>query len=303
MSFFFEKIKLFFIACRGYSLPISIMSWIVPFLYGLFSQGSPFFGILALFGIVVLHLGSNIFDDTIDYAIEKIKVDKGLKKDFNFQKGKCQCIFDGKLTLKQYYIISFLLFSIAAAIGIYFFTIVGIKLLYIIIPTAALCLLYPILGCLGLGEVIIATIFSPMLYLGVYIVMTGNLSYDILLLSISTGLLTVAVLHNHMLADYKFDEKNRKITLCRICRNEKNAHLLLGIIILLAYINLIVCVLLNKLSIYYLIPFLSLPLAIDLYKKMGNSNIDFLEKFMLPEKLLSVFTLLLCISIVADKCI
>lgn len=303
MSFLFKKIKLFFVACRGYSLPISVMSWLVPFLYAIFSQGSLFFGIIALFGIIVLHLGSNIFDDAIDYTTEKIKINKGLKKDFNFQQGKCQCIFDRKLTLKQYYIISFSLFSIAVGIAVYFFAIVGIKLLYIIIPTAVLCLLYPILGSLGLGEVIIAVIFSPMLYLGVYLVMTGTLNGNILLLSISTGLLTVAVLHNHMLADYKFDEKNRKITLCRICGSEKKAHKLLGIIILLAYINLAVCILLNKLSLYYLIPFLSTPLAINLYKKMGDKNIDFLEKFMLPEKLLSVFTLLLCISIVADKCI
>lgn len=301
MNLILKKTRIFFTVCRGYSIPISIMSWLVPFLYAVMGGGNRFFGLICLFGIVVLHLASNIFDDAIDYTREKIKIDKGLKKDFNFQTGKCAYIFNGELSLQQYYIISFILFSIALLIAIYFFTLLGAKLLYIIIPTAILCLLYPILGSLGLGEVIVAIIFSPMLYIGVYLVMTGAFSFDILFISISTGFLTVAVLHNHMLADYKFDEKNRKITLCRICRSEKNAHILLGVIILFAYINLIVLVLLNKLSIYYLIPFLSIPLATDLYIKMGNPNTEFLKKFLLPEKLLSVFTLLLCISIVLDK--
>ena len=257
---FYSKIKILFNACRGYSTPISIMSWLVPFLFASLAGGNRFFGLLCLFGIVILHMGANIFDDAIDYTLEKRKIDKGIKTDFNFQAGKCIYIFNGELSLKQYYVISFILFSIATTIGLYFLHIYNLKLLYIIIPTAILCLLYPILGSLGLGEIIVATIFSPILYSGVYFVMTGNFNLEILILSISTGFLVVSVLHNHMLMDYKLDEKNRKITLCRICGSEKKALILLGIIIGLAYINLIIWTIVGKLSLYYLIP-LSIPLA------------------------------------------
>ena len=277
------------------------MSWLVPFLYASLSGGNRFFGLICLLGIVILHMGVNIFDDAIDYTLEKIKIKKGLKTDFNFQAGKCLYIFNGELSLKQYYIISFILFSIATIIGLYFLSIYNLKLLFIILPTAILCLLYPILGSLGLGEIIVSIIFSPMLYMGVYFVMTGFLNTDILFLSISTGFLVVAVLHNHMLMDYKLDEKNRKITLCRLCGSEKKALILLGIIIALAYINIIICTIFNILSLYYLIPLLSIPFAIKLYKDMANPEIDFLSKFLLPEKLLSLFTLLLCISIALDK--
>ena len=279
------------------------MSWLVPYLYATISGGSRFSGLIALFGIIVLHMGVNIFDDAVDYTIAKRKIDKGEQKDFNFQKGKCIYIFNNELTLKQYYIISFILFSIGLLIGLYFLITMGTKLFYVIIPAGILCLLYPILGCLGLGEVIVATMFSPLLYSGVYFVMTGFYSIDILFLSISTGCFVVAVLHNHMLMDYKLDEQSRKITLCRLCGSEKNALILLGFIISIAYINLIVWIILGKLNIYYLIPFISIPLAIKLYKDMGNPNIEFIKKFLLPEKLLSLFTLLLCISIVVDKCI
>lgn len=297
----YSKIKILFNACRGYSTPISIMSWLVPFLFATLAGGNRFFGFLCLLGILALHMGSNIFDDAIDYTLEKRKIEKGLKQDFNFQAGKCIYIFNGELSLKQYYIISFILFSIATIIGLYFLHIYNLKLLFIIIPTAILCLLYPILGSLGLGEIIVAIIFSPMLYSGVYFVMTGVFNTEILILSISTGFLVVSVLHNHMLMDYKLDEKNRKITLCRICGSEKKALNLLGIIIGLAYINIIICTTIGKLSLYYLIPLLSIPFAIKLYKDMANPKIEFLSKFLLPEKLLSLFTLLLCISIVLDK--
>lgn len=298
-----KKLSILFTACRGYSLPISLMSWLVPFLFALMSGGSLFSGLIALFGIIVLHMGVNIFDDAIDYTLAKKRIEKGKQEDFNFQQGKCIYIFNKELSLKQYYIISISLFLMGLLIGLFFLTVVGLKLLYIIIPTAILCLLYPILGYLGLGEVIVATIFSPLLYSGVYFVMTGKYSYEILILSISTGFLVVSVLHNHMLMDYKLDEKSRKITLCRLCKSEKNALRLLGIIIILAYINILFWILLGNLDICYLISFLSLPFAIKLYKDMGNPQIEFLEKFLLPEKLLSIFTLLLCISIVVEKCI
>ena len=314
-------------AVRAYSLPVSIISWLVPFIFGCFQNGDIKYGILSLIGIITLHMATNLFDDAIDYTREKQKIDKGLKKDFNFQKGKCACIFEGKLTLYQYYIVSFILFLISGIIAIYFIFLYGTNLLYIIIPSAILCTLYPLLGCLGMGEIVVAIVFSPLLYLGVFYSMTGFFSLEILLISISTGLLSVAVLHNHMLLDFKYDEDNRKITLCRLCRNEKNAFILLVIIISFAYINIITSVFLKLLSPYFLITLFSLPTAITLYKVMKqhiknpNEKIkttffmsntkaietvpteqrDFLIKFLIVRNLLSIFTLLICIAVVLSK--
>lgn len=314
-------------AVRAYSLPVSIISWLVPFIFGCFQNGDIKYGILSLIGIITLHMATNLFDDAIDYTREKQKIDKGLKKDFNFQKGKCACIFEGKLTLHKYYIVSFILFLISGIIAIYFIFLYGTNLLYIIIPSAILCTLYPLLGCLGMGEIVVAIVFSPLLYLGVFYSMTGFFSLEILLISISTGLLSVAVLHNHMLLDFKYDEDNRKITLCRLCRNEKNAFILLVIIISFAYINIITSVFLKLLSPYFLITLFSLPTAITLYKVMkqhiknpnekikttffmGNTKAietvpteqrDFLIKFLIVRNLLSIFTLLICIAVVLSK--
>ncbi len=159
--------------------------------------------------------------------------------------------------------------------------------------------------------------------------MTGSFSKDIFAFSISTGLLVVSVLHNHMLLDYKFDKTNRKITLSRLCGNEKNALILLGIFIFCAYLNILLKVLLKDISPVYLITFLSVPTAIVLIKVMmthiKNPNEDikynilmgsmrgekqapaeqknFIRKFLLVQNLLSLFTILLCIAILIDSVI
>lgn len=327
MYFYIKKIRVWLYALRAYSLPISIMSWFVPFLFALMSEGSIKYGIIALIGIIFLHLATNIFDDAIDYTREKKEIDKGNKKEFNFQKNKCASIFSGEISLKQHYIAAFFLYLFSLIIAIYFIGIYGIKLLHILIPSAFLCLFYPILGCLGLGELIVAIVFSPLMYLGVFYTMTGQYNLDILIISISTGLLSVAVLHNHMLLDFKFDEKNRKTTLCRLCKTEKKALYLLGFIIIGAFTNIIIGVIAKELHPLYLITLFSLPTAITLYHTMSihikdsttiikpnffmgslreTQNVTdeekgFLIKFLIVRNLLSLFTLLICIAIVLIK--
>ena len=317
-------LKNLFIAVRGYSLLISFTSWLVAFLYSFLHKGNVFYGFISLIGILLLHMATNIFDDTVDYTFTKIDIDKNLKKDFNFQKGKCELIFNNTFTIKEFWIFSFILFFLSFIISCYFLNIYGLELLKIIFPTVILCLLYPKLGCLGFGELIVALIFSPLLYLGVNYVMTGHYSLEILLISISTGLLSVAILHNHMLLDYNYDELNRKTTLCRLCKTKQNALYLLEIIILLAYINITILVIFKHLTIYYLLVYLSMTTAIVLFKIMkihinnpsqkikynifmGNINDinnvpesqkDFILKFLIMRNLMNYFTLLVCIAMV-----
>ncbi len=304
---FTKKAEILFTACRCYSLPISFMSWVIPFTFALKKGADIYYGLLSLLGILILHMAANLFDDVIDYIREKSAIDKGLKDKFNFQEGKCKYIFNGDLTIKNAFILCLILFILAFIIGVFFIYKCGFELLWLIILTAVLCLLYPVLGSKGFGEVLIAIIFSPLLYLGVYFVMTGDVSVKLLILSISTGFLTVAILHNHMLLDYKFDETNRKITLCTISGNQFNAYILLFVFVIMAYVNLFVFFFMGKIGIVYLIPVLSLPLAVKLLKEMKNhinaadDKKSFLYKFMLAQTLHTVFTLLLCASIILDK--
>lgn len=324
---FIKNYNNFKILTRAYSVPISFVSWLVPFVFGVFSNGNILFGLIALIGIIILHLATNLFDDICDYITEKRAVDMGIKSDFNFQDGKCILIRSGIVTLNKAVFIDFVLFLVAFLIGLFFIFNVSYNLLWILIAAGFICLVYPFLGCLGLGEVLVAIIFSPLIYSGVYFVMCADYSFDILIFSISTGLLAVAVLHNHMLLDYKFDVSNRKITLCTLCKSEKNSLILLKVLLLSAYINIIFWVLVQKLSLIYLIPLITFPAAYTLIKVMDShikspdnvvkysifmgskktiDNIpdaqrNFLMKFFLVQNVLYLFSVCLCLAVIIDK--
>lgn len=312
---------------RLYSIPITIFAWIIPFFYCAFDGGNIVYGFLALIGIIFLHAGVNSFDDVVDYIKESKAVNSGVKQSFDFQNGKCICIFNGDLTLKQYLFISLSFIFIAVLFGLFFLHIYGLKLLYIIIPSGILCILYPFCSYAGLGEVTVGLVYAPLLYSGVCFVMKGYFDSGILPLSVSTALLTIAILHNHMLLDYKIDTSARKTTLCRISGSQENALRLLIILIVLAYMNLFFVFISKGYNYFYLLPFLSFPQAAVLIKTMNTHIINpdekikynifmgdisavekapynqqnFLLKFLLAQNLLTSFTIYLCIAVILDK--
>ena len=63
-----ERFLFWFKASRGYSLPMSIISWLIIFVYSLkFNSVNILYGIYALVGIIFAHLGTNLFDDYVDF--------------------------------------------------------------------------------------------------------------------------------------------------------------------------------------------------------------------------------------------
>jgi len=51
---------------RIFSLPMTILSWLVIFTFSLIDSGNILYGILALVGICFAHLGTNLLDDYFD---------------------------------------------------------------------------------------------------------------------------------------------------------------------------------------------------------------------------------------------
>ena len=195
-----EKL-LFWLNCtRAYSLPMSITAWLIPFSLGFFDKGNVVYGILALIGIVCVHLGANLFDDIIDYK-NYIKNNQTEKK-INLKKGKCQYFLENKLSLILAIKAVFILFTIATIIGFYFIEIYKLPIVIIMAITGILCLFYPKSGYFCLSEVIIGTVFSPLLFTGVYYVMTGHFSLKLLWLSISFALVAITLLYTDFFLDF-----------------------------------------------------------------------------------------------------
>ena len=330
-----KNLNLFYRAARGYSLPMSVFSWSVPFIFGTVDGGKISYGILALIGILFAHLGVNLFDDFADFLIAKRKVKSQSDYSKILQKGKCSYLFDGSLTILQLLLLIIVCFTLALIIGVFLTLKTGIIVVYVMLTTAILGCLYPFLTYIALGEITVGIIFAPLLYIGVYYVMTKSFSFELLPLAFSTGLLTVGLLHAHMFFDYDFDKKNNKITLCSLAKSKQNAVNNQALIMYIAYANIVLFSSLGLifekiLSPIYLLTILSIPTAtvllklmekdvlgqeteikpnilygylgnLDLYEKIGNKN--FMIKFLVARNVMVEFTFLLCIAKIISETI
>jgi 1,4-dihydroxy-2-naphthoate octaprenyltransferase len=322
-----NKITFWLKAARVHTLPMSFMSWLVVFCWAIKHGGNAFLGIIALFGILLAHLGVNIIDDYFDYKKElKTIKSKDGQESIAMQEGKCRYLIDGKATLNQTLFVTFVYFGLAALIGLYLFIACGWQVAAIAGVAAAFCALYPFLTYCGLGEFAVGMTFAPLLFAGTSYVMLGYLSKDILLLSISTGLLTVGLLHTHALMDFDFDVKNKKKTLCTFLGSEKASLAALGLMMAFAYINIAAGIYFGLFPVTIIGTFLTIPLAVAHYKIMknsienhefvpmrkpwmgpmdnwkdieGTSAHSFMLRFFIARNIMMFFTVLLCVGILA----
>ncbi len=317
----FKRINFWIKAARSYSFPMSVMSWSIPFLFGAKNGGNILFGLIALVGIVFTHAGVNLFDDFIDFNIEKSRCYD--LADINLQKGKCWYLLNGEASQFQLLIAISVCFALAVSCGIFLAYKTGIFVLYIALAGAVISLLYPLLSFVALGEIAVAVMFAPLLYIGVFYVMTQSFSSELLPIAFSTGLLTVGLLHAHMFLDFDIDIPNKKFTLCRLAGSKINAARNQLFIMLLAYFNILFNVFINNLSKIYLITFFSLPTAVILFKVMSDTiksddlkihtniffgilenlkeyeqagNLNFMIIFMTARNVMVEFTILVCIA-------
>lgn len=260
---------------RLYTLPITLITWIVAFLYCLKSNGNILNGILALFGISLVHLATNLIDDYVDFkTLNNNKECKQKTKSF-----KCAYLNNNLATIKDLRntIIIFLL--IAAIIGGYFFFTVGFYVALLAIFALLIALSYPKLSQNGLGEIAVILAYGPLFFEGISYVMLKTFSLEILVLSLACGFLVNTILYTHMLMDYDADETSHKITLCRLLGSKEKALNFGLLFYILGYFFIIFLTILSK-NYLYLISILTLTLVIDLYKKLSIYNSD---KMNLPQ--------------------
>ena len=96
------KINTILESSRIYSLPMTIMSWLVIYVFSVLGSGNWLYGLIALVGICFAHLATNVLDDYLDYKflIKQVNFNKEeyLK---NTQKTKCRYILTGIMTEKE----------------------------------------------------------------------------------------------------------------------------------------------------------------------------------------------------------
>jgi len=288
----FITMDLFIRCTRAYSLPMSVMAWIIPFVFGVFAKGNILYGLLALIGIAFAHLGSNMFDDFIDYK-------RHLKENNQLQKGKCSYFLNNELSQKKFFIIMVICFVVALAAGLFFIFVYKFPIAILMAVAGALCLIYPRSSYFGVGELIIGVIFSPLAFTGVYYVMAQSYSLPLLWLSIPFAIMVVALLYAHSFLDFNYDVSDGKKTLCVLCGNKEEAYRLLVFLIITAYFLIFAGVTLYILPPVYFLTYLSGFWAMKLFKGLQNyidkepcNEKEFLEVFNKAQALTVVFTLL-----------
>ncbi len=264
-----KKIIFWLNCARAFSLPMTVMSWLVVFLYAVKSGGDVLNGLLALVGVSFAHLAGNLTDDYIDYGI----LSKDEKMMMSAVKTKCCFLRDGSVTLKQMRNVIALFCGIALLTGVILFFRSGEGVIWLTAAGGILTLTYARFSLVGLSEIVIGLLFGPLMFEGIYYVMMKTFSFEVLILSIAVVMFTVAVLYVHTLLDYDSDEVSHKNTLCRRIVDKDRALAPLVIFYAAGYIAAgYFAFLIRNYAVLFV--FLTVPFAVNVFRLIKKYNND-----------------------------
>ncbi|MDR0864455.1 MAG: prenyltransferase [Candidatus Symbiothrix sp.] len=259
---------------RSTALPQSLLPAVLAVCLASQTQGfSIYLGILAIMGVIVGHLGLNLFDDYFDYRVKGSEFrDAMARKGFRARIAKCNYITSGQTTLQHLLIACILFGAIALAIGFVIWLFRGNFILWIALLTAVLGISYsgaPLrLSYHGLGEILIGIMFGPLLMIGVYYSACGHFDWPVLFISVPVGLLVANIVYTHAIMDYEPDREVGKMTLAVWLKSKKAMLACLLVLLAGAYASIIGGVVTGYLSPYYLLTLLTLPMAVALFYLM-----------------------------------
>lgn len=281
-----NKIKFWFNNSRPIALPQSML----PALSALaLSYGTQEFSWIAavacLFGVMFAHLGMNLFDDWFDYRVGSAEVRQKVGHEgFRGRMTKYPYLISGEATHKQLLWVSVIFLAIAGAMGAIVLLVRGLDIAWWALAGLVIGLSYsggPLkLGYRGLGELVIFTMFGPLMMTGIYYAVTGTVSPKIIWLSISVGLLVTNIVYSHSVLDAVPDKKMGKTTMAHLMGSDKGMIVLSFLINSLPYLLVLLAVLLGQLHWAYLSVFAVLPLSMWL---VGSLN-DFVNNKEVPEE-------------------
>ena len=272
---------------RIFSLPMTLLSWLVIFVYSLSENGNILNGVIALIGIAFAHLATNLFDDYIDYK----------KLTENSQKCKCLYIKEGKATLNDVLLVVVIYCAVAFLAGLILLFRCGLPVLWLGLVGGIITLIYAKLSQKGLSEIAVGIAFGPLLFEGVYFVMTGHFSLIVLVMSLAVVMFTVGLLYVHTLLDFEGDLYSHKKTL--VCRlgNKNRALKVVFIVYGLGYLFTLILAFILK-NYFILITFILIPFVFDIYKSLktfrcGDDTAEFYFRLLKARNLMVYYSLLI----------
>lgn len=271
---------------RLFSLPMTLLSWLVIFIYTF--DGNKLNGIIALIGISFAHLATNLFDDYTDY--------KNL--DENCQQCKCAYIKEGKAQLKDVLNVVIIYLTVAFICGVYLLWKCGAPVAALAITGGVITLCYSKFSLKGLSETAVGIAFGPLLFEGVYFVMKGEFSAVVFVMSLAVVMFTIGLMYVHTVLDYEGDLSAHKKTLA--CRSGSKSNAINGVyfVYFLGYFFTAIFAVMTK-NYYVFLTFLLIPLVFDLHKSLktfrcGEESKEFYYRLLKARNLMVFYCIILC---------
>jgi len=221
--------------------------------------------ILTTFGVVLLHAGGNMANDYFDF---KSGADQLNKTPTPFSGGS-RVLVDGLLKPGELLAAVILTSSLGLLIGLYLTLKFGAVLLVLALLGVFGAYAYsapPLkLAYRGMGEVVVAIVFGPLIVIGSYYVQTGGFTIAPVAASPPIAILIAAVLYINEFPDYAADKLAGKNQLIVIFgpKNAVKGYLLL---LTAAYLSIVACAALQVMPAPVLLGLLTLPGGLKAYK-------------------------------------
>lgn len=266
-----HSVKEWFLVTRPWGYPASLIPGMVAMSYVFYAYKTQslmdinwWYGALATLGAAIWQASGNMISDYYDF---KYKVDRLETY------GTGRMLVEGNFTPKEVYRYSLSLMFLGTLIGLYLLFNTSIHLLWIGVLGALGTYFYFYMKYRAWGDFNIFILYGQLIALGVYLVMTGKLSWEILLVAAAPGLIIVAILHANNARDIKHDGVvNIKTFAMQLGIKKSIAYytaLCVG-----SYLLIIVAVVLGVLHPLSLIVLLSLPLMLKNIRQMRNAKVE-----------------------------
>jgi len=249
--------------------------------------------LLTLIGAVLMHAASNLIND---YDDVRHGVDS---PDVPTARYRPHPLMEGRLQLEQVRAAAFLLYLVAALIGVFLAATRGMLVLILGIIGTAAGITYTAAPLnykyKALGEFSVFLMWGPLMVTGAYYVQQQAVSADALLISIPFGVLVALVLLANNIRDVRYDRSKGIQTLAILLGERRGVSLYLGLIVA-AYLAVVIMAVFGPLTVWSLMVLLSAPLAVKLLRQVAH-DIP-LDADAQTAKLDTVFGLLLVSSLI-----
>lgn len=204
-----STLQIWLLAARPKTLPAGIVPVVVggvmAYSIGKFSL-LPF--IAALFGSIMIQIGTNFANDLFDFKKATDRTDRI---------GPMRVTQAGLVTTKQITIATVIAFALATLSGVYLVSVAGWPIVVIGLASIFCGVLYtagPVaLGYIGLADIFVLVFYGPVALAGTFYVQTLEMSSGIIWAGLPFGMISTAILVVNNLRDIETDKKSNKKSL------------------------------------------------------------------------------------------